>query len=150
MPAPPTTKIGVDINNRPVLFDRYPILELTVIFNGVIATQLVDQVLWTCPTGQSWQLIAVTEVHAVAGSDGGAVTLQVTKDVSTDAPGAGTDLLSTALNLKSTANTPVDGALVTTTATVTFAAGNRLSIDFAGTLTALQGVNLVAILKRLT
>lgn len=96
------------------------------------------------------QLVAVREIHAVAGNDAGAVSLQVTKDTGTDAPGAGTDLLTNNTNagfdLKGTANTVQVGTLTGTVASLQLATGNRLSGDFAGTVTTLSGLALTATL----
>lgn len=89
------------------------------------------------------KVIGISYIHATAGTGSGSVNVQVTKDTGTDAPGAGTDLLTNNTNAgfdcKGTANTVQTGALVTTTA-VNLAAGDRLSLDFAGTLTSLAGV----------
>lgn len=88
-------------------------------------------------------------VHSVLGTDAGAVNLQVVKDTGTDAPGAGTDLLTdntaAGFNCKAAINTVQVGTLATTAGLTTLAPGNRLSVDFAGTLTALAGV-VVAVL----
>lgn len=154
MAAPITgPKLGVDISNNPLLFGQYPILHLMIRFNGAAATQLVDQVLFICPVGHAYQVAAVDEVHATAGSDASAVSLQVTKETGTQAPGAGTDLLTNntnaGFNMKGTANTVQNGTLTSTTADLQLAAGNRLSIDFAGTLTALAGVAVTITLKRI-
>lgn len=90
------------------------------------------------------RVIGISYIHATAGSHADAVNLQVTKDTGTDAPGAGTDLLTNntnaGFNCKGTANTVQTGALTTTAGATTLAAGDRLSLDFAGTLTALAGV----------
>lgn len=100
---------------------------------------------------RAYQVMEIREVHAVAGNDSGAVNLQVTKDTSTDAPGAGTDLLTdnsgAGFNLKGTANTVQSGTLTSTVASKKLAAGDRLSVDFAGTLTTLAGVVVTVSLK---
>jgi hypothetical protein len=154
MPLPSPPMIGVGIDNLPKVFGLYPIQHLTVRFNGAAPTSLIDQVLFICPVGQSYQLVSADEVHATAGSDASAVSLQITKDTGTNAPGAGTDLLTNNTNvgfdLKGTANTVQNGTLTATTASLVFVAGDRLSIDFAGTLTALAGVNVTINLKRLS
>ena len=89
-------------------------------------------------------VVSINEVHSVAGNDAGAVNLQVTKDTGTQAPGAGTDLLTNntnaGFNLKGTANTVQNGTLTATAGALDLAAGDRLSVDFAGTLTTLAGV----------
>lgn len=90
-------------------------------------------------------------IHSVAGTNGSAVNLQVTKDTSTNAPGAGTDLLTNNTNAgfdcKGTANTLQTGTLTATAATLRLAAGDRLSVDFAGTLTDLAGVVVVVTMQ---
>lgn len=89
---------------------------------------------------------SVSEVHAVAA--GGASALQVTKDSTTNAPGAGTDLLTnntnTGFDLNATANTVQTGTLTATVATKTLAAGDRLSVDFADAVQASSGVAVTA------
>lgn len=87
-------------------------------------------------------VVAASEVHAVAA--GGASTLQLVKDTSTDAPGAGTDLLSSAFDLNATANTVQTGTL---TGTLTLAVGNRLSVDYANAIQSSAGVVVTVLLK---
>ena len=88
---------------------------------------------------------SISEVHAVAA--GGASVLQVTKDTSTNAPGAGTDLLTnntnTGFDLNGTANTPQVGTLVAA-ATRTLATGDRLSVDYANAIQSSAGVVVTA------
>lgn len=90
------------------------------------------------------KVVGARASHGTAGSDGGAVTLQVTKCTTTQAPSAGTPLLTNNTNagfdLKATANTPQTGALVGTAASVTLAAGNRLALDLTGTPTAVANL----------
>lgn len=97
------------------------------------------------------EVVAIRQVHSVAGSDGSAVNLQVVKDTGTDAPGAGTNLLTNnsnaGFNLKATANTVQTGTLTSTAATKKLAAGDRLSVDFAGTLTDVAGVVVTVTLR---
>jgi hypothetical protein len=76
----------------------------------------------------------------VAGSDGGAVTLDLKKCASGTAAASGTSVLASTLNLKSTARTPVAATLTATDSTRLFQAGDSISLDFTGTLTALVGV----------
>ena len=104
---------------------------------------LADQAFFIAD--RNYEVLAVSEVHATAGNDAGAVNLQVTRDKATDAPGAGTDLLSNntnaGFNLKGTANTVQVGTFVDTRFNFLMA-GDRLSVDFAGTLTTLAGVTV--------
>lgn len=95
---------------------------------------------------------AASETHATAGSDGGAVVVQLTKDTGTNAPGAGTDLLAntsnTGFNLKGTANTP-QHATFKAGASRKLAKGDRIGVDWSGTMTAVAGVAFTVTLNRL-
>ncbi len=96
-------------------------------------------------------VVSASEIHAVAA--GGASVIQVVKDTGTDAPGAGTDLLTnntnTGFDLAATANTIQNGTLVATVATKTLAAGNRLSVDFAQAIQSTSGVTITVCLAPL-
>jgi hypothetical protein len=87
---------------------------------------------------------AISQVHAVAA--GGVSTLQVTKDTSTDAPGAGSDLLSSAFNLNATANTVQAGSLTSTLADLDLATGDRLAVDFANAIQSSDGITVTVTL----
>jgi len=78
----------------------------------------------------------VREVHTTASSSG---TLTVEKATGTTAPGSGTALLTGTMSLAGTANTVVSGTLIATVASLTFAAGDRMNIVIAGTMTGLAG-----------
>lgn len=88
---------------------------------------------------------ASSEVHAVAA--GGVSTAQLTRDSTTDAPGAGPDLLGTANDLNGTANTVVADTLVTTLGTTRLRAGDRLSYDFAHAVQSSSGLCVTVSLK---
>ena len=108
----------------------------------VMETGFADAAFFTAP--RSFRVTGVREIHRVAGDDGGAVSLQIEKCTGTTAPGSGTNLLTNnsnaGFNLKGTANTDQEGSLVTTAASILLAKGDRLAVDFAGTLTSLAGV----------
>jgi len=72
-----------------------------------------------------------------AANNAGTVTMDITKDASGTAPGAGTSILTAAQSVKGTANTTVYPALAASAATLTMAVGDCLSLKTAGTLTAL-------------
>lgn len=115
-----------------------------------IAAASVDT--WAFVADRPYTVIAVKETHSVAGSDGGTVTLDVRKITDVSAPGASAgstvkELLSAALNLKSTANTPVTGTLSATAEDLDLAAGDKIGFNFAGTLTALAGGSVQIELK---
>ncbi len=105
----------------------------------------VDQLFYLA--GAPVEVIDVREVHAVAGTDAGAVTLMLRKCTGTQAPASGTALLASTLNMKATANTPQSGALTTTLNDRKLAPGDRLAVDFTGTLTALASVALSVVLR---
>lgn len=94
---------------------------------------------------------SIDEIHSVAA--GGASVIQVTKDVTTDAPGAGTDMLSnntnTGFDLNATANTVQNGTLKTTAGLRKLNAGDRLSIDYAQAIQSTAGVKIVIRLRPL-
>ena len=112
---------------------------LSYVQTGTLATT----VFFVAP--QACKVTAISEVHSTAGSDGSAVTAVVTKDTSTNAPGAGTSLhASGSFNLKGTANTVQNAVLSATAATLTLAAGDRLAVKLTGTATALAGAVVTA------
>lgn len=90
---------------------------------------------------------SVREVHQTAGSDAGAVTLQIEKLTGTQALDAGTTLLASAIDLKGAANTVVTPALSTTIATNQLLAGDRLALKDSGTLTAVNNVTVLIEIK---
>lgn len=83
-----------------------------------------------------------SEVHQTAGSDAGAVTLTLEKLTGTTAPDSGAVMLSSALSLKTTANTVQDGTPTLTLANRTLAIGDRLCLKDAGTLTDVANVTI--------
>jgi hypothetical protein len=111
------------------------------------ASSIADVQFWAAPV--KCQVVAVREVHAVAGNDAGDVTGTVRRCQGTEAATAGDDLLGTTkINLKGTALTEQTPALTSTTANLTLDAGDRLSLDVTGTTTTLAGVILTVLLKR--
>lgn len=96
----------------------------------------------------------VSEVHQTAGTNGGAVTLQLEKLTGTQALDAGGEILSPAIDLKATANTVTvypDSFTSTTFSQditsnkkhYTLKKGDRLALKDAGTLTDVAGINVV-------
>lgn len=109
----------------------------------------VDQAFFVAD--RAYTVISASYIHATAGNDASAVNVQITKDSNTDAPGAGTNLLTNnsdaGFNCKGTANTAQTGTLVSSASALTLAAGDRLSLDFAGTVTTLAGVLVTVVLR---
>ncbi len=95
------------------------------------------------------KLVRVVERHAVAGSNGGAVTLMLKKVPSGTAKASGTDMLSAGLNMKSTADTNQSGSLHGTAANLLVADGDAFGLVLTGTGTDLDSVSLMAEFLRL-
>jgi hypothetical protein len=111
-----------------------------------IASSVADVQFWTAPA--KCEVVAVREVHAVAGDNASAVTATIRRCQGTEAATAGDDLLSAAINFKGTALTEQVPALTATTADLVLEAGNRLSLDVTGNTATLAGVILTVLLKR--
>lgn len=94
---------------------------------------------------RAYELIAARESHATAASDSG--TLQVTKETSTEAPGAGVNMLGTAFDLTAAPNTVQEATMTSTTSRLLLEAGDRLSLNYVGALTALAGVTVTLSLR---
>ncbi|NBQ70349.1 MAG: hypothetical protein EBU46_16550 [Nitrosomonadaceae bacterium] len=95
------------------------------------------------------EILSIREVHSAAGSDSGAVTLNVTKDTGTNAPGAGVTVQTGTFNLKAAANTVQTATLTATAANKKLAAGDRLSANFTGTVTDVAGVVVTVTVRQI-
>jgi hypothetical protein len=117
-------------------------------FNVPIAAATVDTNIFI-PTS-NWQVVAVSEVHSVAGNDAGAVSAIVRKTNSTGAPSAGVAVTAGTFDLKGTANT-IQSGVVRSGADAWVAKVNsteRLTLDVTGTLSTLAGGVVTVRLKR--
>ena len=81
------------------------------------------------------RVTAVRGVNTVVGGSGATATIK--KCTGTTAPASGTAVHSTPIDGTATVNTVQSATLATSVATLTLAAGDRLSIDVGGTLTSL-------------
>lgn len=113
------------------------------IFGTQAATAGNFSAFFTAPVAMT--LSKATEVHATAGSDGSAVSLQIEKLTGTTAPGSGTSLLSTPFNLKGTANTVTTGVLTTVSPFLRFASGDRAALKLTGTPTSVNNVTVICV-----
>lgn len=95
------------------------------------------------------QVMGFSGGFTTAGSDAGAVTLQLERLQGTEAPGDGDDLLSSALNLKGTANTVQTGDFGTAKTLRNLLTGDRLGLVLTGTPTAVAGLNATVWLRKL-
>lgn len=121
--------------------------EQYIVADQYIASSVADLQFFTAPV--KCQVVSVREVHATAGTDAGAVTGTIRRCQGTEAATAGDDLLGTTkINFKGTALTEQTPALTDTTANLILEAGDRLSLDVTGTTTALAGVIVTVLLKR--
>lgn len=118
-------------------------------FNVPISATTVDSNIFI-PTS-NWQVIAVSEVHAVAGDNGSPVTAVIRKTNSTGAPSAGLVVTAGSFDLKGTANTIQNGVMRGgSDAWVTKVnSTERLTLDVTGTLTTLAGGVVTVRLKRI-
>jgi hypothetical protein len=110
---------------------------------GQTTEAATDRQFFVAPVACS--IVAISEVHAVAA--GGASVVQVVKDTSTNAPGAGTDILTNNTNTGFDLNATAQTVQVGTFAATSLAVGDRLSIDFANTIQSTAGLLITAILK---
>ena len=119
------------------------------VYNMQANGDLIDQNFFLA--NRDFVVTAAYEVHSTLGTNGSAVNVQITKDTGTNAPGAGTDLLTNStnagFNLKAAINTVQTATFATTAGLLRLAPGNRLAVDFAGTLTAVAGVVVVVVLQ---
>ena len=125
-----------DVRNRKIYIHH-------TIYGTDAATAGNYGVFWIVPF--ECTITEIREVHQTAGTDAGAVTLQIGKLIGTEAlDAAGEDsLLSTAFNLKSTINTVNTGTLTTILADLRLSRGDRLSMKDSGTLAAVANVTVI-------
>lgn len=146
-------------------FKQQLTVPLDAVTAGILRKQVTFQVTFNAPGtsgataanyGMFFQadravgVASITEIHATAGTDTGAVTLQVEKLTGTTAPGSGTSLLSSAFDLKGTKNTTQYGSLTTSNPTaLALGRGDRLGVVLTGTPTAVANVVVTVILTLL-
>lgn len=92
-----------------------------------------------------YELVSVSEVHEVLGTDGSAVTLDIKKCTGVQAAASGTSMLLTTFNLKATVQTIVtksvsNAGLAVLQSSRRVKAGERIALDFSGTMTAVAGL----------
>lgn len=100
---------------------------------------------WVAIADRDLQFVSAWEVHTVAGNDGGAVTAAWVKSGDVEAPSAGDAIHTSTFNLKGTANTVQ--LLTTAGAGASITSGDKIGINFSGTLTNLAGGCMVLHLR---
>jgi hypothetical protein len=120
-----------------------------VVEGGVTTKTLLAADLPFFIARQPCEVLWVAESHIVAGTDAGSVTMDIVKLTSGQAVASGVSILTTEFDMKSTANTPVQKEGKDLSANRQLKNGDRLALDFTGTLTDLAGVQVTLYLKNL-
>lgn len=122
-----------------VILPAYETLQVVAL--GASST---SETVFVCDNVSGTYVIAgVTATFGTASASG---TLQVEVATGTQATGSGTNQLSGTVSLAGTANTPVNGTVIAAPATI--AAGSRVNIILAGTMTSLANGMVTIILQR--
>ena len=101
------------------------------------APTAVDEVFFIAP--RACIVKSIKQMHGVAA--GGTSTMTVMKDTGTTAAGGGTSLhQSGSFNLNATANTVQSATVSTTVATISLAAGDRLSAHWLNAIQSTAGI----------
>lgn len=96
------------------------------------------------------EVIEAMETHRVAGTDAGAVTLDIEKLTSGQALDAGAAILESTFSLKSTADTPVRKKGTLNSSNKVLKPGDRLALKDSGTLTAVAGLSVTVYIRPLS
>lgn len=119
-------------------FNTGPVQRVAPIFQATPA----DAAFFIAPFDLTIKQVQV--IHGTAGTDAGAVTLDLERLQASEAVGSGDSLLLPALNMKAAANT-VQNAFLTGTAVINLSKGDRLALNYTGTLTALANVAVTVV-----
>lgn len=106
-----------------------------IVVTETILAASVDENVFVAPF--ACKLVRAQEAHSVVG--GASAAVDVKKCTGTTAPASGTTMLASTFDLTATINTVVDKSLSATAANLLLAAGDRVALDFSGTLTGLVG-----------
>lgn len=108
------------------------------------AANAIDQIVWSAP--HPCEFVGVSATFTTTSTSG---TLQVEKCPVGTAAGSGTDLLASTVSLAGTAGVTVSGTLITTKSSLQLATGDRLALDFGGTVTNLVNCNVNLRVKKI-
>jgi hypothetical protein len=119
----------------------------TVVTSELLAAS-VDK--WVFVADRAYKVMGINEVHSVVGGSSAAVRPRKVTAAGTDAPGAaaGTtvkELTTANIDLTATINVVQAPALAATAADLLLAAGDKIGLDFSGTLTGLVGSISIAL-----
>jgi len=130
-----------DIDNKDGFF-------ITATLNDTAAATAANYGVLFTALKRKYEVMVVGEIHGTAGTNAGAVTLQLEKLTGTTAKGSGSNILVTAFDLKGTINTLVKKEGVDLTGK-TLDVGDRLAWKTSGTLTSVANVHITVYLKPL-
>lgn len=132
--GPATFNSTVDVATIDTLevADVIPLNRLTAIYS---TTAVTDTTMFICPGASNMTVTSIVCIFSVAA--GGSLTAALTKDTGTTAPGAGTAIMSGSFDLNATANTQQAATL---SGTPTLTAGDRIGINFTGSIGSLAGL----------
>jgi hypothetical protein len=130
------------ITENGVIVPQYPTFPVEISASSVNRTVFM-------PISGNIQVVGIQEVHAVAGTDGHAVTATIVKVTGTQDPAsAGVLVMSNTFNLKGTPNT-IQTAVLTGANNCKCNLTERLGIRFNNPLTSLAGCDLAISYKRI-
>lgn len=114
--------------------------------SGTLAAASASQTLWVNPSvGGTYKVAGVAVSQGTASSSG---TMQIEVATGTQAIASGTNQLTGTMTIAGTANTPVNGTVITSPTTIT--AGSRINVILGGTLTSLANCVVTVVLQRLS
>lgn len=100
---------------------------------------------WAFIADRAYKLVGVKAIWTVIA--GAAFTVDLKKCTGTQAPSAGTTMLTAAIDLNTTANTLATATLSATPANLLLAINDRIGLDFTGTPTNIAGLVVGYILR---
>ncbi|MBN9393442.1 MAG: hypothetical protein J0I20_35755 [Chloroflexi bacterium] len=112
-----------------------------VVVTSELLAASVDK--WVFIADKAYKVTAVNEIHSVVGGSSAAVRPRKITDTSAPGASAGAnvkELTTAAADLTATINTTQALTLSATAADLTLAAGDKIGLDFSGTLTGLVGL----------
>ena len=102
--------------------------------------------LWVNPNvGGTYKVVGASVVFGTASTSG---TMQIEVATGTQATGSGTNQLTGTMSLSGAANTTVNGTIIASPTTI--AAGNRVNVIIAGTMTSLANCTVSVVLQRIS
>lgn len=152
----PATSVEINNGAGAPLLAKLQVME-PVTFLAATAAGAVTQTIFICPPSASaasgfpplgtYQVVGASLVFSTASASG---TYQVEKAIGTTAPGSGTNLLTGTMSTAGTANTVVNGTVVTNPNTLTLNPGDRINVVTGGTQTSLVDLAIMIYMIRVS